>query len=231
MKGLLQLGSGSVSYQPVFPIPGHAEQDPGLWLAALGPAIASALREAQIPPSQIGALAVCGQLDGCIPADKSGKALGNALIWMDRRGEPFLSGLDRDEISERTGLVLDATHMAAKIAWHQQHFNDLPSVAMWHQPVSFLVAALTGENVIDPGLASTTMLLNLSTQQWDNALLEALAIDVGKAPIDPRDGECGGGLTAAGAELTAWCLVHSWRLVPATISPARLAAGSAGAVS
>jgi len=199
---LVQLGSASVGYQPVFPLPGHAEQDTGLWLAALRPAIAGALQHARIAPAQIAAMAICGQLDGCIPTDRHGNALGNALIWMDRRAEASLEALDPERVHARTGLVRDATHMAGKIAWHQQHFGDLASVAHWHQPVSFVVAALTGAAVIDPGLASTTMLLNLETQQWDEELLDTLDIDRSKLPAIMPTAAIAGSLTARGAGLT-----------------------------
>jgi xylulokinase len=42
------LGSGSVSYQPSFPRPGWAEQDPSVWSRALRPAIATALAAAGV---------------------------------------------------------------------------------------------------------------------------------------------------------------------------------------
>lgn len=200
--GLRRLGSASVPYQPVFPGPGLAEQDPNLWLAALKPVIAGALASANLVASDIGGLAVCGQLDGCVPTDDNGDALGNAVIWMDRRGEPDLAGMDRADVRDRTGLVLDATHMAAKIAWHQRAFDGAKRVAVWHQPVSFVLAALTGAKLIDPGLASTTMLFNLTTQKWDDVLLDALSIDVTKLPGIAPTASVAGGLTLTGAALT-----------------------------
>src|SRR4051812_45714800 len=78
------LGAGSVPYQPNFPEAGWAEQNAQLWLDALGPAISRALTEAGIGARDITALAVCGQLDGCVPTDTQGRAMGPAVIWMDR---------------------------------------------------------------------------------------------------------------------------------------------------
>src|SRR3569833_3153047 len=100
----LQLaGSGSVPYQPSFPKPGWAEQDPALWLRALRPAIGTALDQAGLSPDAISGLAVCGQLDGCVPTDAAGAALGPAIIWMDRRAEPLLRSIDPALIRDRCG--------------------------------------------------------------------------------------------------------------------------------
>ena len=126
------LGAGSVPYQPNFPQAGWAEQDPRLWLDALGPAIGRALAdalgpaigralaEARVAAGDISALAVCGQLDGCVPVDAGGRSMGPAVIWMDRRAEGLLRDIDPEPIHQRCGLVLDATHMGGKIAWLQR---------------------------------------------------------------------------------------------------------------
>src|SRR3954462_4633938 len=76
-------GSGSVRYQPSLPQPGWAEQDPQLWLDALGPAIAGALHVSGFAGAEITALCVCGQLDGCVPTSANGSPLAPAIIWMD----------------------------------------------------------------------------------------------------------------------------------------------------
>ena len=52
--------------------------------------------------------------------------------------------------------------MGGKIAWLRKHFAHRDEVAIWHQPVSFVVAALTGRAVMARSLASTTMLYDLS---------------------------------------------------------------------
>ena len=151
------LGSGSVPYAPHYPQPGWAEQHPQLWLDALGPAIGAALRAAELRPSDIAGLAVCGQLDGCVTTDAANDPLGPAIIWMDRRADDVLRDLDQRLIAERCGLMLDATHMGGKILWSSRAEPQL-RVHTWHQPVSFLVAALTGARVMSHSLASTTML-------------------------------------------------------------------------
>lgn len=193
-------GRGSAAYQPTFPRPGWAEQDPGLWLDALGPAISSALGESGLAASDVTAVGVTGQLDGCLPADATGRALGPCLIWMDRRAEGELAGFDIADLQQRTGLVADAGHMAAKARWLSRHAGPRPQ--LWHQPVSFIVQALCGHAVMDHALASTTMLYNLEARAYDRALLDAFGLDQKSFPEIAPAQSIAGRLTARGSQLT-----------------------------
>ncbi len=196
------LGWGSRAYKPHFPRPDWAEQDPQLWLDALRPAIAEALSAAWLAGTDITAMAICGQLDGAVPVDRDNRPLGPAVIWMDRRAAPELGGINPDMVYERCGLVLDATHMGGKIAWMHAHLPERKQVATWHQPVSFLVAALTGRRVMSRSLASTTMLYNLGLGAWDDELLELFHATPAELPELADDAELAGRLTAAGAAAT-----------------------------
>jgi xylulokinase len=90
--------------------------------------------------------------------------------------------------------------MAAKIAWFAQHSPG--KVATWHQPVTYLVAALTGRNVISHSLASTTTLYSIDGHDWDGDLLVAFGIDRNTLPAIAHESAIAGPLTARGADLT-----------------------------
>jgi xylulokinase len=192
------LGMGTASYRPSFPQAGWAEQDATDWLKALRPTIAGALGAAGCAPRQIEAVAICGQLDGCVPTGAVHEPLGPALLWMDRRAEPLLATIDAGLVRQRCGLVLDATHMAAKILWLQRNFGP----AVWHQPVSFMVAAMTDSQVIARSLASTTMLYDVAAGDWSDELLALFGIDRAQLPAIAADTDIAGTLTNRGAELT-----------------------------
>lgn len=197
---LQPLGQASTRYETTFARRGWAEQDPNDWLRALRPTIAAALHAANCAPESVLALGVGGQLDGCVPTDASGTAMGRAIIWMDRRADAILSGIDQQLVRRRTGLVPDATHMAAKIAWMQRHVPGVP--ATWHQPVSFVVAALTGARLMDRSLASTTMLATLDGPGWDAELCATFGIDATQLPAIAPAGAIAGELGPRGAALT-----------------------------
>jgi xylulokinase len=193
-------GEASVPYQPTFPRPGWAEQSPALWEDALGPAIAQALEGADAKPDAVRSLGIAGQLDGCIAVGRDGSSLGPAIIWMDRRALAEIEDVDPDLVLERAGIVLDATHMAAKIRWLKSHGPGEAKV--YHQPVSYLVARLTGEHVMDHGNASTTMLYGLSSRSFDDTLLAAFGVSERELPGLAEASAPAGSLTAEGAAMT-----------------------------
>lgn len=199
---LAVLGQASSPYQVDFPRPGWAEQDPGLWERALAPTVKRALAAAGREPEDVSALGVGGQLDGCIAVGGDGKPLHPCLIWMDRRAEAEIEGLPAGEIRQRSGVILDATHLAAKIRWLHGHLADGGPVARFHVPTSYMVHRLTGRHVMDHGLASTTMLYSLAGRQLDPWLLDLFEIDPAILPDIDDAAAAAGPLTAEGARLS-----------------------------
>jgi len=200
--GLRPLGAAAQTYQPVFPHPLWADQDPGLWLAALKPAISGAIAEAGLAAADIGALGIAGQLDGCVATDAKGEHLGPCLIWMDRRAGAEVEGIDAALVMEKGGVVLDASHMAAKIRWLKRHHAHAASIRRFHQPVSYLVSRLTGRHVLDHAVASTTMLYNLWKGGLDPELCRLFEIDPDELPEIDRSEAIAGELHGEGARLT-----------------------------
>ncbi len=198
-EGLAVRGEHAVGYATQRPAPDRAEQDPRMWEAALGPAIAGALAQAGVGPDAIAAIAIAGQLDGCVAVDRDGEALHPALIWQDRRAVAEAARVDAARVFALTGQVADASHLAPKLAWLRA---ACPAAARFHQPVSYLVARLTGEAVLDPALASTTMLFELATARWSQVLLDAFEVTARELPRVAPACEVAGGLTAAGAGWT-----------------------------
>ena len=194
-------GAARRSYTPAFPQPGWAEQDPGLWETALGSAIAEALAAAGARPGDVRGLGICGQLDGCIAVDDAGSALGPCLLWMDRRATEETADIPHDVVRRKTGIMVDAGHMAATVRWLKRHRLD-GRRARFHQPVSYLVEGLTGEAVIDHALASTTMVCALEEPRYDEALLDLFGIAAAELPRIDRAANLAGRLHERGAALT-----------------------------
>jgi xylulokinase len=196
------IGEGAVPYQPTYPAPGRAEQDPHLWERALGPAIVAALKQADVPSREIKALGVCGQLDGCIAVDERGDPLGPCLIWTDRRAQAEVLDVPVELIRSRTGLVRDASHMAAKIRWLLRHDASAAKAACFHQPVSYMVERLTGVSVMDHALASMGMFYAIEHRRYDTELLDRFGIAPDLLPPLAEAQAKAGPLSTAGAELT-----------------------------
>ena len=133
--------------------------------------------------------------------DTNGRALGPCLIWMDRRAGAETPVIAEGRLREKTGVTLDASHMAAKIRWLKRELPEVRNAARFHKPVSYLVARLTGENLFDHGLASTTMLYALEARAFDPELLDAFEIEIGELPAIAEAADLAGRLTPEGAAL------------------------------
>ncbi|HEY5947919.1 MAG TPA: FGGY family carbohydrate kinase, partial [Kofleriaceae bacterium] len=193
------LGAHSVAQATAHPRPGWAEQDPHAWDSALAPAIEGALIAAGLQASDVDAIALAGQLDGCVAVDVHGMPLRAALIWQDKRAVDQLARCAPARLFELTGQIADASHMAPKAAWLRAHGV---TAARFHQPVTYLVERLTGAAVIDPAHASTTMLYDLLAGTWSEELLAAFELDAAMLPTLQPATAMAGVVTAAGAKLT-----------------------------
>ena len=127
--------------------------------------------------------------------------VGPALVWQDRRTAGFCDR-HRDRrpwIAERTGLVLDPYFSATKIAWLLEHVpgvcqraeqgeiaaGTVDSLLLWH---------LTGgqRHVTDVTNASRTLLMDLRSLSWDDALCQFFGVPRPLLPeILPSSGEFG----------------------------------------
>ena len=98
-----------------------------------------------------------------------------------------------ETVMAKGGVVLDASHMAAKIRWLKRHHGDARDIARFHQPTSYVVARLTGRAVLDHAVASTSMLYNLWDRRLDPELCEMFGIEPSELPeIDASEAVAGG---------------------------------------
>jgi xylulokinase len=203
-RELRVIGQGRQSYPIEFPKPGWAQQDVRLWEAALAPAIAEALAAAGHSARDITAVGLAGQLDGCIALDRAGRPLAPCIIWMDRRADGDLDRLRAGAVDfrRRTGANLDGTHMAPKARWLMDHEAASARIGRFHQPVSYLVERLTGETVIDHGLASTSLVYDLATGDYADDLLDCFQLDRAQFPRLAASESLAGRINGDGAALT-----------------------------
>jgi xylulokinase len=192
----------AVPYSTSHPRPGWAEQEPAAWEAAVGRAVAGVLGRAGVDPGAVLAIGVTGQLDGCVAVGPDGRPLHPCLIWMDRRAAWDLPRSVEDRVRRVAGMNPDPGHMAMKIRWLRDNVPACARAACFHQPVSYLVRQLTGEDVYDHGLASTTMMYGIEQRDYDEVLLAGFSISRRLLPGIKGADELAGRLTGFGARLT-----------------------------
>lgn len=187
-----------------YPQPGWLEHDAEEIWRDTQEVMQEAVKKAEIEPSQISAIGLTVQRETCLLWDKTtGKPLHKAIVWQDRRTAPLCNQLrsqgKAEEISDRTGLVLDAYFSATKLNWlldrvkQQNPSLDLNNVLAGTVD-TWVLWNLTGRRVhaTDHSNASRTMLLNISSRQWDDQLLDLFGIPAHFMPeLKPSIGEFG----------------------------------------
>ena len=177
------LARASESYPVAHPHPGWAEQDPADWERALRLVIGTVVRA--VGAARIAAIGIAGQVDGIVPVDASGVAIGPGIIWMDRRATQEAAALarrfDAADVHARTGVNIDASHGGPKIAWlrAQAQTSGQAAASGYLMPVTYCVQRLTGARCIDPASASTTLLWDLHTRDWAADLMDAVGAPPG----------------------------------------------------
>ncbi|WP_017651788.1 glycerol kinase GlpK [Fortiea contorta] len=183
-----------------YPCPGWLEHDAEQIWQDTCTLMQSALAEAQITPKAVVALGLTVQRETCLIWDKTtGKPLHRAIVWQDRRTAAFCHQLQAQgyapEISDRTGLIIDAYFSATKIRWLLDQFPDVDRRHLLAGTIdSWVLWNLTGGKVhaTDHSNASRTMLMNLQTCEWDEHLLDLFQIPAHILPqIRPSLGEFG----------------------------------------
>jgi len=181
-------GRGYREFPQLFPRPGWVEHQPEDWWTASIAATRDALAAAGTEPAALAALGITNQRETTVVWDRETlEAVHPAIVWQDRRTTPLCEELRRegwdDRIRETTGLVIDPYFSATKLAWL---LDQVPGVRARAEAGrlafgtvdAYLVARLTGgrAHATDHTNASRTMLFDIRSLEWDDALLERLRI-------------------------------------------------------
>jgi glycerol kinase len=177
-----------------YPKPGWMEHDPNEIWQDTRTCMQQVLQENNVNANEIAAIGLTVQRETCLLWDKTtGMPLHNAIVWQDRRTANMCRQLIEQgkakEINERTGLVLDAYFSATKLAWLLDWVKrENPNINLDNVIAgtidSWILWNLTGQQVhaTDCSNASRTMLMNISSQQWDKDLLDLFGIPAHMMP-------------------------------------------------
>ncbi len=193
-------GSASHGITQHYPEPGRVEHDATeIWEKTLD--AARQMVAAAGGADNIIAIGITNQRETVLGWDRhSGKPLGTALVWQDRRTADRCAELREDgheaNIQQRTGLLLDPYFSASKMEWllrNRPEFGDAGDALMLGTIDSWLLWKLTGgkTHATDASNASRTMLMALDGRGWDMELCELFNVD---PPSLPQIVDCCGRL-------------------------------------
>jgi glycerol kinase len=181
-------------FQQFYPQAGWVEHDPTEILTSQLACAVEALGRAGARPRDVAGIGITNQRETVIVWDRAtGKAIHPAIVWQDRRTAAQCSELEQsgagDDVSNRTGLVLDPYFSATKIAWILDNvpgararaergelaFGTVDSWLIWH---------LTSgtRHVTDVTNASRTLLYNIVKGEWDTEMLRLFGVPAGMLP-------------------------------------------------
>jgi glycerol kinase len=175
-------------FEQLYPQPGWVEHDPMEILTSQLSCAVEALGRVGARPRDVAAIGITNQRETVIVWERAtGKPIHPAIVWQDRRTAAKCAALEEsgvgDNVSNRTGLVLDPYFSATKIGWILDNvpgararaergelaFGTVDSWLIWH---------LTSgtRHVTDVTNASRTLLFNIVKGVWDPELLRLFGI-------------------------------------------------------
>ncbi len=192
----------------IYPQPGWVEHDGAEIWRNTQAVVDGALVKARITKAELAAVGVANQRETTLLWDKkTGAPLHNALVWMDARTDALVADFARlrgaDRLRAQTGLPLASYFSAFKLLWLLQNIPGARARAengeiLFGTIDSWLIWNLTGLHLTDATNASRTLLMNLATLDWDEAILRLLDIPRGALPEIRSNseiyGECRGAL-------------------------------------
>lgn len=138
--------------------------------------------------AMIAAIGITNQRETVVAWDRStGEPLTNAIVWQDRRTEPFCIALreagHEAGVQERTGLLLDPYFSGTKMRWMLDNVAEVKAAAekgtlAFGTVESWLVFKLTGgaAHITDASNASRTLLMGLEDTQFDEGLCDLFGV-------------------------------------------------------
>ncbi len=186
--------SAQEAFPQHFPQDGWVEHEPDdLWCTVLS-SCRQVLERSGIGAERIAAIGITNQRETTLVWDReTGEPLYRAIVWQDRRTADYCERLKQEglepRVNAKTGLLIDPYFSATKIRWILDNVPQAREKAQQGRLAfgtvdTFLLWKLTGgrEHRTDATNASRTLLFNIHSQRWDEALLQQFNIPLSMLP-------------------------------------------------
>ncbi|MEM6276580.1 MAG: glycerol kinase GlpK [Pseudomonadota bacterium] len=177
-----------------YPQSGWVEHDPADIWGTVVATTRAVLERADLKATDIAAIGITNQRETTLIWDReTGKPIHNAIVWQDRRTEPFCREL-REEgfeatITEKTGLLADPYFSGTKVRYILENTDGAQEAAeagklAFGTVDSYLIWKLTGgtRHVTDATNAARTMLYDIRKGRWSATICERFGIPVSLLP-------------------------------------------------
>ena len=180
--------SSQKEFTQFFPKSGWVEHNPEEIWRTTKKVLKDVIAKANRLKGKILAIGITNQRETTVLWDKrTGKVVYKAIVWQDRRQAEYCKKLKKQNketlIFNKTGLPIDSYFSGTKIKWILDNVPSAKKLMNKKQLLfgtidSFLIWKLTKGQVhaTDATNASRTMIYNISTNKWDDAILKILKI-------------------------------------------------------
>jgi glycerol kinase len=171
-------------HRQIYPRPGWVEHDPTEIWHNVQAVVLGAMDRAGLSRADLAAIGITNQRETTLLWDaKTGEPVGNAIVWQDTRTDQLVKDLAprADFWRARCGLPPSVYFSGPKARWLLDRDPQLRARAEQGEIHfgtidTWLIFKLTGRHATDVTNASRTMLMNLSTLDWDGELLAELGL-------------------------------------------------------
>ncbi len=178
------VASSQVEHTQFHPQQGWVEHDAAEIWTNTEAVIAGALAQGGFTNTDIEAIGITNQRETTVLWDRAtGVPVAPAIVWQDTRTATMVAAMadQTDAIRATTGLPPATYFSGPKVRWLLDNTRGLQDRAEAGEIAfgtmdSWLVFKLTGRHVTDVTNASRTMLVDLATGEWDDAMCELLGV-------------------------------------------------------
>jgi glycerol kinase len=180
------VAADQAEHRQIFPRPGWVEHDPTEIWHRVQAVTRGALDRAGLSRADLAAVGITNQRETTLLWEaRTGEPVGNAIVWQDTRTDQLIRRLagehDDQWWRQRCGLPLATYFSGPKLRWLLDQDPGLRPRAeageiRFGTIDAWLIWRLTGRHATDVTNASRTMLMNLSTLDWDDQLLAAMGV-------------------------------------------------------
>ena len=196
------LASAYREYDLKSPRPGYLELDPAEVLAAIRFVTGSVAAKTSSDPIRSVACSTLGE--AAVPVDGANRAVGNAIVGFDSRGEEemalFKRKISNEEVFEITGHGINSYHTLFKILWRRGHDRPVFDCAKKFLCFGdFTMASMGLPPRMDYSMAARTLAFDIHQLGWSSRLLDRAGLSPEIFPTTVSSGELVGEIGAAAA--------------------------------
>ncbi|CAN5723304.1 glycerol kinase GlpK [soil metagenome] len=185
------VGIDQKEHEQIYPKPGWVEHDATEIWSRTQEVISGGLDKAGLQSSDLAAVGITNQRETAVVWDKTtGEPVYNAIVWQDTRTDKICDELSgdggQDRFREQTGLPLATYFSGPKVRWILDNVDGVREKAEAGDVVfgnidTWVLWNLTGGtdgglHLTDATNASRTLMMDLSTLDWDDGILSTMGV-------------------------------------------------------